>query len=142
MGITRILARTWLTLIFLSLTAGFLVSSASLSPVASSVPRAISLATLVLLLMNLARELRSREDPTDDSPASGKGKLVVILWISTLPLAVMAAGITAGSALFSLVFLKGYARETWMTSLVFSLVLGACLLLLSFLASGNPAANL
>lgn len=142
MGITKFLARTWLTLIFLLLTVGFLVSSDSLSPVASSVPRAISLATLSLLLMNLVRLLRFREDPPDNSPANEKGKLVVILWISTLPLAVMAVGITAGSTLFSLVFLKGYAKETWMTSLLFSLVLGACLFLLSFLASGNPGANL
>lgn len=130
MGITRFLSKTWLTLTFLLFTAVFLVSSASLSPVASTVPRAISLVTLVLLLIHLARVLRSREDQSYDN---GKGKLVVILWVSSLPLAVMALGITAGSTLFSLVFLKGFAKETWTTSLLFSIIVGASLHLLSLL---------
>lgn len=142
MGIAKLLAKTWLTLTFLLLTAGFLVASASLSPVASSVPRAVSLVTLVLLLLHLARLLRSRGQPSHGSPFHGKSALSVILWISTLPLAVMAVGITAGSTLFSLLFLKGYARETWMTSVLFSLALGCCLFLLSFLVGGVPGTNL
>lgn len=133
MTIAKTLARTWLTLIFLLLTAAFLAASTSLSPVAGVIPRAVSLLTLILLLVHFTRLLSIPKGQPHKASFDGRTSLVVILWISVLPLAVTAVGVVAGSTLFCLFFLKGYAKESWMTSLLYSLALGACLYLFSLL---------
>ena len=98
---------------------------------------AILLATLLILVMQLMVEFRSgmyHQKQNDESriPAergvkphsSGKVPALVILRIFALVPLIWLFGMSVGTALFCLVYLRWHGEESWKFSIIFSLVLG------------------
>lgn len=61
-----------------------------------------------------------------------------VFWVSLLAFVVWGLGLVAGSALFSLVFLRGHTRESWAYCIVYALVLALTLSLLFFVLLNVP----
>jgi hypothetical protein len=132
-----------LTLAFIALVALMLVAAAGLSRVSGRIPLVVLSATLVLLLWQLALEVlaarnaqvgdhvgdRGSDPSGDPGSATEDGEWVpfadprdrraaaAIAWIGLLLLLSWLAGVIAGTALFSLAWLRGHARERWASSL-------------------------
>jgi len=134
----------WLAWVFAAGTALLLWQSLGLSPVASLIPRFVLLFTLLLLLVEIALELkpsrtpganiagsRSEAEPLPRRPErpamAPQQPWRVICWIAVLPLATWLFGVIAGGALFCMAFLRWRSRESWLYSLTVALVLGLVL---------------
>ena len=105
------------------LTCIFLWSSQELSRVSAWVPQLILSTTLILLLLQLARELqepKQREGEATEIAAL----LRVWLWIVWMLLVVGLTGVSVGAALFCLVYMRFYAGERWPAAAAFSAGLG------------------
>lgn len=117
-----------MTIALIVVTSVFLCSSLTLGRVSAWIPQLILSATLVLLLLQLARELFGSKQTVlpgrvvDSSEL--KPMLPALIWILTMLLMVWLWGIALGAALFCLAYLRWHAGERWWVSLVFALGLG------------------
>jgi hypothetical protein len=135
---------TWLAWVFAAFTVFLLWQSLGLSPVASLIPRIVLALSLLLLVLEIALELKARgargagiegtRNGLGLSP-SGAGRpgtaleppWRVILWIAVLPVSTWLFGVIIGGALFCMLFLRWRSRESWLYSLTVSVVLGLVL---------------
>jgi Tripartite tricarboxylate transporter TctB family len=124
-----------LTLAFIALVILMLAAAAGLSRVSGWIPLVVLSATLLLLLWQLAVEvLAARQAQVGDQGSDQAGAkegdgwtafadprdrraAAAIAWIGLLLLLSWLAGVIAGTALFSLAWLRGHARERWAPSL-------------------------
>lgn len=141
-------ARQSVVVLGLALVAvGLLSVSYSLSRVAGWIPRAVLVVTLGLIVIQLGLDVRERmgtgpstvppgvKPPDSTLPRFGSlTEAMAVLWVGGALLALLLFGMTAGSALFACMFLRGYAGESWSKSAGFALALAACVQLLFGLA--------
>lgn len=135
------LSGSWLTLAFIALVALMLAAAAGLSRVSGWIPLIVLSATLVLLLWQLAAELlahRSRfisrqanpEVPCPEAPGTdsqGRRASAAVAWIGLLLLLSWLSGVVAGTALFSVAWMRWHAHERWAPSLALAAGLGLAL---------------
>jgi hypothetical protein len=117
--------------------AALLASSFSLSRIAAWIPRTVLAVVLALLVIQLGIEVRGRMRAVPSAPVPGSTggaprapgasvtPTVAILWLGGALLAVLLLGVTIGSALFTVAFLRGHAGDGWRSSGTFALALGA-----------------
>ena len=146
--------RTAFTLSMLLFCAWMLVDSFSLSRTAALIPLAVISGSLGLLALQFLLDLiASRkeaalngtdQDPHDPDLATGAQPdrrimfFRAVFWVSLLAFAVWGLGLVAGSALFSLAFLRGHTRESWAYCIIFALGLALTLSLLFFVLLNVP----
>ena len=119
---------------------GVLTASLPLGPVARRMPMAVAILTLVLLALELARNIRqSREglaaesghEATLSAGSSAKGdaprmpsrqttERVLFMWMGGLLVLVLLVGMAAGVPLFLLAYMRVHFRESWRASLLLS----------------------
>ena len=134
----------WLAWLFAVGTALLLWQALGLSPVATLIPRFVLSFTLLLLLVEIALELKASGTPGANiagsksesqplpgnpaqSPIAPRQPWREICWIAVLPLAMWLLGVIVGGALFCLAFLRWRSRESWLYSLTVAVVLGLVL---------------
>ena len=146
--------RTAFTLSMFLFCAWMLVDSISLSRTAALIPMAVISGSLGLLALQFLLDLiASRkeaafngtdQDPHDPDQAIGAQPdrrilfFRAVLWVSLLAFVVWGLGLVAGSALFSLAFLRGHTRESWAYCIVYALVLALTLSLVFFVLLNVP----
>ena len=113
---------------------GVIVGSLPLGPVASRMPRVVAVPTLLLLALELGRQLRLARDARGASlsaEASAKAEVPRISrrqsseramfgWIGILLALVAVAGMSAGVPLFLLAYMRVHFHESWRASLLLS----------------------
>ena len=138
--------KTGFTLSLLLLGAGLLVDSMSLSRTAALIPQVVISGSLVLLAAQLLLDLAAfrresvragaeSESPDEGQagkapPGSRKRFFQAVFWVLLLAVTTWGLGLVVGSAIFSLAFLRGQARESWRYSIVYSLVLATAISLI------------
>jgi len=118
---------------------GLLANSYSLSRIAGWIPRSVLAVTLGLIVIQLALDVRARmrnarstlpaglrPDAVTPLRVGSVAEALAVMWVGGALLALLLFGMTAGSALFAIAFLRGYAGETWQSSGVFALALAVC----------------
>ena len=131
---------SWLTLLMVVFTLGFLFDSLSLSSVVVTIPQIIIWGTLILLFVQLLIELGI----IGMSVASGQGQtgpgadqddlesqiteifprlVSSVLWVGLLTVLVWLLGIVVGTSLFSLIYLRASGGESWFLSMIYSFIL-------------------
>jgi len=127
-----------ITLSLTVFTSWFLLESLFLSTVVAFIPRLIISATLLLLIVQLLLDLfgksaLAKREPGKSLPASDPVLLeqaphpmrfyLSIFWIAALACSTYLLGLVIGPSLFCLLFLRWSAKETWFTSITYSLIL-------------------
>jgi len=124
----RIYRNSWTTVALIVVTSVFLWSSLGLSRVSAWIPRLILSGTLVLLLLQLAKEFAGTKQAVLSMPVSEQtgmnSMLPALAWIGTTLLSVWLFGMSMGAALFCLAYLRFHAGERWPISVAFALGLG------------------
>lgn len=127
------------TLGLVLVAAALMASSLSLSRIAAWIPRTVLTVVLVLLVIQLGLEVRGRmtavraaSDASSNAgnsraPGAGVSPTIAILWLGGALLAVLLLGVTAGSCMFTVAFLRGHAGDGWRSSAMFALGLGVSL---------------
>ena len=105
------------TAVLLVVVLVMLTASLSLGPVARRMPLVVAVPTLVLLALELARDMRR---PRAGSPQRQASERVLFLWIACLLALVLLAGMAAGIPLFLLAYMRVHFRESWRASLLLS----------------------
>jgi len=139
-GLWQLARRSVVTLGLSVVVVGMLAASYSLSRIAGSIPRIVLVVTLALLLIQLVIDVRGRmrnPPPTRDMgrnagraaalKVASAAEAVAVLWAAGALLSLLLFGMIAGSAVFALAFLRGYARDSWWSSAIFALALAVCL---------------
>jgi len=119
---------SWMTIALILVTFLFLWSSLGLGRVSAWIPQAILSTTLVLLLLQLAKEFVGRKQAISSTAIPEKvgetSMLPALTWIATMILAVWLSGVTIGVALYCLAYFRWHAGECWQVSVAFALGLG------------------
>jgi hypothetical protein len=119
----------------LAATAWVIAASASLGPVARRMPLVVALSTLLLLVLELVREVRleavSGGAASTSAEASATAEVqrisrghsserVMFSWIGVLLALIVLVGMRAGVPLFLLAYMRVHFRESWRASLLLS----------------------
>lgn len=126
---------SWLTIVFTTWVLLMLWASMGLSSASAWIPRLVLSTTLICLLLQLVSEFRAaRTLLPENQPLVGDGRggrtVAAIAWLALLLLLTWLLGVALASALFCLAWLRWYAGEHWLTSLILSTGLGLVLWLL------------
>lgn len=127
-------------------TAWMLFDSLSLSRVAAMLPQVIIAATLLLIGVQWVLDLGKRRgivSGTEQSPPDQQAPqlrfLLSLLWIALLSCCTWLLGLVFGPALFSFVFLRGFASESWLLSIAYSVILALVIsFIFAFLLNTSP----
>jgi hypothetical protein len=140
---------SWLTIAFAAGATLLLWTSFDLSRASAWVPRWVLAITLILLLLQLARELlAARNGPALAGKRSTNGRRnrawSAVTWIGLLLLLTWLLGPALGGALFCCAWLRWHAGERWPLSLAIAAGLGITpwLLFTVFLGMGLYAGAL
>ena len=131
----RIPPGSWLTIVFAAGVSLMLWTSFGLSRASAWVPQWVLAISLILLLLQLARELlaaRNALAQTGMHAANGRRRRAVAAaaWLGLLMLLAWMLGIALGGALFCFAWLRGHAGEPWPLTLGIAAGLGMVLWLL------------
>lgn len=146
----RLSQETGMTLALALAVSWFLKESTTLSRVATLIPKAVLVVTLMLLAVQLVLDLRldftasarpgKRGVPAAERSGIRPGPVPpsrAVAWIAMLPLVIWLLGSAAGAALFCLIFMRAFASESWTFSLAYALVVGFGIFLLSWSLPGS-----
>jgi hypothetical protein len=121
--------------VMLLVTLAVIVASVPLGPVARRLPLAVAIPTLLLLMLELWREVRlgaacrgaaswsaevSAKAEAPRIPRRHSSERVLFGWIGVLVALVVIAGMAAGVPLFLLAYMRVHFRESWRASLLLS----------------------
>ena len=126
---------SWLTIVFTAWVLLMLWASIGLGSASAWIPRLVLSTTLICLLLQLVSEFRAARKSLPQArrlTADGRGgrTVLAIAWLVLLLLLTWLFGVAWASAFFCLAWLRWYARENWLTSLILSAGLGLMLWLL------------
>ena len=97
---SRAAGSTAITLVLLAVTAGFLWSSLSVGQTASWIPQWVLAATSLVLLLQLAADIRDHFSRPDDQSlpgaADGQSAWPALLWLGLMLLALWLLGVSSG----------------------------------------------
>ena len=114
------------TVVLIILTCVFLWSSLGLSRVSAWIPQLVLSTTLLVLLLQLAHEVRAPKQPEMTGDGAGLAAVLqVMAWIALMLVLVWLTGVSIGAALFCLLYMRFYAGEQWWISAGLAVVLGA-----------------
>ncbi len=111
-----------ITLFFLAVTGLFGWSALTLSGTSGLIPQLVLAFTSIMLAFQATREWLQYPDTRRNT--QGAAFVFAVMWLSLLPLACWLLGIAAGSAVFTLCWLRWHARENWWFSCFAALLLG------------------
>jgi len=131
----RIPPGSWLTIVFAAWVSLMLWTSFGLSRASAWVPQWVLATTLIVLLLQLVRQLlaaRNALAQTGMHAVDGRRKRAVaaMAWLSVLLLLTWLLGTAPGGALFCCAWLRGHAGEPWPLTLGIAAGLGMVLWLL------------
>jgi len=131
----RIPPGSWLTIVFAAGVSLMLWTSFGLSRASAWVPQWVLAITLILLLLQLARELLAAPKSlaqTGMQAADGRHKraMAALVWLNMLLLLTWLLGTAPGGALFCCAWLRWHAGELWPLTLGIAAGLGMALWLL------------
>ncbi len=135
MRASRIPPGSWLTIVFAAGVSLMLWTSFGLSRASAWVPRWVLAITLILLLLQLARELlaalnTAAQTRMQASDGRHKRAMAALVWLGALLLLTWLLGTAPGGALFCCAWLRWHAGEYWPLSLAIAAGLGITLWLL------------
>ena len=114
------------TVVLIILTCVFLWSSLGLSRLSAWIPQLVLATTLLVLLFQLAHEIRSSKQSEMTGDGAGLAAVLqVMAWIALMLVLVWLTGVSIGAALFCLLYMRFYAGEQWWISAGLAVVLGA-----------------
>jgi uncharacterized membrane protein YfcA len=124
----RVSHDVWISAALIMVCCLFLGASVGLGNSARTTPQTVLLITLALLVLQLLRAVIQRAptivDVTDQQQPVPLPAPMAIGWIVAAITSVWLVGVSAGIAVFSLLYMRWYAREHWRVSLAFALGLG------------------
>ncbi len=109
-------------LVMLALFAYVLFETARLSARAQQFPIATALPAIALAAVQVVRELRAAARGRADAPVEGAVALSALAQFSVFFAAVALFGLLAAVPLFSLLYLRVFAGESWVRSAVYAAV--------------------
>jgi putative tricarboxylic transport membrane protein len=125
----------WLTLVFTAACCALAWSSLGLSPHSRWLANYLQVLTLLVLAITLGLQIALILSKNADKQATGASPdqstpvifphAIVFAWVSVLPLMVWLLGVSMGSALFTLAWLRWRAEERWRYSLTYAVGMGA-----------------
>ncbi len=155
------LGRISLSGMLLGVAVLFFMLSMSLGPTARLVPMAVAIPTLVLLLTQFCFDLFPKSSETADHylhlRLQGVEKLraqsglrksqtnnalgPVLAWFTVAPLLIVLLGFLLATPLYTIAFLRFYAREGWPKSIAIGVAISAVISLLLVVAIGDAVVD-
>lgn len=143
---------------FLATALALWVLTFELNPLARLVPMAVAIPTVVLLALELARDLApginrmltpyerlsldkvERLKATRHAEPTGRGQPagVVVAWFALAPLLIVLTGFVVATVVYSIAFLRYKARESWSRSAALGIAIALPVAILPLAATGRP----
>ncbi len=125
----RLAARAGFTLALLGVVAALAMMTWPISSTSYRVPAFILLPTAILLVVQLARDLRE----TRTVPAFGDTAVLgrAFAWLLFMPVLLAATGLVYGGAIYTLAYQRFGNRDSWTSALVSALAVGSGLALVA-----------
>lgn len=122
--------RAGFTLALLGIVAALAAMTWPITSTSYLIPAFILLPTAILLLVQLAGDLRATAPPTrapDDAASPGRA----VAWLLLMPALLAVAGLVYGGAVYTLVYLRFGNRDGWTLAVASALAVGTGLALVA-----------